>query len=259
MILVKIITRFYWIISSQLGINPKQFFYSIFGLPRYVKNFFNFRKEYQGNIEFMPCLHDWYEEGGSTKTEYFWQDLYIAQKVYKANPLKHVDVGSRIDGFVAHIASFREVEIFDIREITSEIPNVIFKRADLMEPVGDYSNYCDSLSCLHALEHFGLGRYGDKINVNGYKLGLRNMANILKKEGIFYLATPIGNPRVAFNAHRIFDPYELKSIMQEVGLQLKEFAWFGEDKKIIGSVDIDSDFNKLSKLPYSLGIFTFVK
>ena len=24
--------------------------------------------------------------------------------------------------------------------------------------------YCDSLSCLHALEHFGLGRYGDAVD-----------------------------------------------------------------------------------------------
>ena len=251
--------RLNWIISNQFGVNPRRLIYSLLGLPRYLRDFFNFRKEYQGNIEFMPCLYDWYEEGGSTKTEYFWQDLFIAQKIYQATPIKHVDIGSRIDGFVAHVASFREIEIFDIREVTSEIPNVIFKRADLMEPVGDYSNYCDSLSCLHALEHFGLGRYGDKLNVNGYKFGLINMANILKKGGIFYLATPIGNPTVAFNAHRIFDPYEILSIMDGVGLQLKEFAWFGEDKKIIESTDVDSDFDILSKLPYSLGIFTFVK
>mgnify|MGYP006185842181 CR=1 FL=1 len=29
-------------------------------------------------------------------------------------------------------------------------------------------NYCDSLSCLHALEHFGLGRYNDPIQFDGY-------------------------------------------------------------------------------------------
>lgn len=255
----KLFKKIYWLSSSQLGINPRYFIYSIRGFPRYIRDFFNFRKQYRGSVEFMPCLHDWYEEGGSTKTEYFWQDLYIAQKIHKANPLKHVDVGSRIDGFVAHIASFRGVEIFDIREVTSEIPNITFRRADLMAPVDSYVSYCDSLSCLHALEHFGLGRYGDEVNVNGYKLGLRNMANILKNGGIFYLATPIGMPRVAFNAHRIFDPNELGLIMNEAGLQLKEFAWFGEDKKIIESVDLDSDFNRLSRLPYSLGIFTFVK
>ena len=121
-----ILRKIYWILSNQFGINSRRLIYSLLGLPRYLRDFFYFRKEYQGNIEFMPCLYDWYEEGGSTKTEYFWQDLFIAQRIYEATPIKHVDIGSRIDGFVAHVASFREIEIFDIREITSEIPNIIF-------------------------------------------------------------------------------------------------------------------------------------
>lgn len=253
------IRKVYWTMSSQFGVNPRRLIYSLLGLPRYLRDFFHFRKKYRGNIEFMPCLCDWYEEGGSTKTEYFWQDLYIAQKIHQAAPFKHVDIGSRIDGFVAHVASFREVEIFDIRNVTSSIPNIIFKQADLMRPLNDYMDYCDSISCLHALEHFGLGRYGDEINVNGYKQGLINMSSILKTRGLFYLATPIGQARVAFNAHRIFDPFEIKAIMNEAGLELEEFAWFEEDKKIIESIDKDSDLRNLTKLPYSLGIFTFVK
>jgi hypothetical protein len=32
--------------------------------------------------------------------------------------------------------------------------------------------YCDSLSCLHALEHFGLGRYGDPIDPRGHEKGI---------------------------------------------------------------------------------------
>lgn len=248
-----------WVISNQFGINIRRLLYSIFSIPRYLRDFFHFRKEYQGNIEFMPCLSDWFEEGGSTKTEYFWQDLYVAQKINQAAPDKHVDIGSRIDGFVAHVASFREVEIFDIRQITSEIPNIIFKQADLMQPLDNYMNYCDSMSCLHALEHFGLGRYGDKVNVNGYKLGLLNMTKLLKQNGTFYLSTPVGIEKVAFNAHRIFNPIELKSILGDIGFELKEFAWFSDDKKIVRSDDIDFDINRLSQAPYALGIFTFVK
>ncbi len=48
----------------------------------------------------MPCLHDWYEEGGTTKSEYFWQDLLVGRMIYAANPARHVDIGSRVDGFV---------------------------------------------------------------------------------------------------------------------------------------------------------------
>lgn len=54
----------------------------------------------------MPCLTDRYEEGGATKNEYFWQDLLVARSIYACAPLKHVDIGSRVYGFVAHVASF---------------------------------------------------------------------------------------------------------------------------------------------------------
>ena len=33
------------------------------------------------------------------------------------NLKRHVDIGSRLDGFVAHVASFREIEVLDIRPL----------------------------------------------------------------------------------------------------------------------------------------------
>ncbi len=62
----------------------------------------------------------------------------------------------------------------------------------------------DSLSCLHTLEHFGLGRYGEPVNYNGYLLGLDNLYKILKKDGKFYFSVPIGPQRIEFDAHRVF-------------------------------------------------------
>jgi len=81
----------------------------------------------------MPYLHDRYAEGGTTKSEYFWQDLLVARCIYEARPECHVDVGSRTDGFVAHVASFRKIEVFDVRPITTDIPGMTFHQADLMD------------------------------------------------------------------------------------------------------------------------------
>ena len=75
-------------------------------------------------MKFMPCLHDRYEEGGATKSEYFWQDLLVARAIHATMPVKHVDIGSRVDGFVAHVASFREIEVFDVRPISTAVPGV---------------------------------------------------------------------------------------------------------------------------------------
>lgn len=125
--------------------------------------------------------------------------------VFEAKPDKHLDIGSRVDGFVAHVASFREIDVLDVRPITTQIPGVTFKQDDLMKPVEGMSGYYDSLSCLHALEHFGLGRYGDPIAPTGFENGLANMASLLRNNGVFYLSVPIGIDRVEFNAHRVFE------------------------------------------------------
>ena len=232
---------------------------SLRGLPVYLRDWASFRKGYTGKMKFMPCLHDRYEEGGSTKSEYFWQDLHVARMIFAANPVKHVDVGSRVDGFVAHVASFREIEVFDIRSITSVIPGVVFKQADLMNSAAGITNYCDSLSCLHALEHFGLGRYGDPIDPNGHESGLHNMANILRAGGIFYLSVPVGVERVEFNANRVFNPHTIVTIARGSGLTLRTFSLFTPDN---GLVEVGTTHEALSAAGqnrYGLGIFTFVK
>jgi hypothetical protein len=153
-----------------------------------------------------PILNDRFSESGSASGHYFHQDLLVARRIFLNNPVSHVDVGSRIDGFVAHVASFRSIVVLDIRPpVSNAIPNVIFKQADLMAPIDEkLQNYCDSLSCLHALEHFGLGRYGDPVNYDGYLLGLKNLTKLLKTGGRLYLSVPIGSQRIEFNAHRVF-------------------------------------------------------
>jgi SAM-dependent methyltransferase len=251
--------KLYWIFRSQFGFDPRRLVRSLKGIPRYVFDLARFRKVFNGKLGLRPCLYDWFDEGGATNHEYFWQDLYFAQKINQAKPVKHVDVGSRIDGFVAHLASFRETEVFDIRSLTTQIPGVIFKQADLMNPGDSVEEYCDSLSCLHALEHFGLGRYGDPIDPSGFKIGLKNMAMLLKPGGSFYLSVPIGDERVEFNAHRVFNPSTLVQLAATYELQLEEFLWIEDGKNFMRSTDPQKDMERLAGSRYSLGLFTFRK
>lgn len=252
------IYKIFWILSVQFGIDPRKFINSIIGIPKFISHYISFSKSYTGKINIFPCFSDWNSEGGLTKSEYFWQDIYVAKKVFNCKPLKHVDIGSKVDSFVAHVASFREIEIFDIRPINAKIPGVSFKKADLTSIRG-YKSYCDSLSCLHALEHFGLGRYGDSINVDGYKQGLFNMSSILKSGGIFYLSVPCGFERVEFNAHRIFNPITLIELTESLDLSLSELAWIDPITKINVSKDHHKDLNMLANQNYMLAIFTFLK
>ena len=141
--------------------------------------------------------------------QYFHQDLFVAQKIFTAQPRVHIDVGSSLAGFCSHVAAFRKIEILDVRPWRLSAPNISFRRVDLMNPPTQWDAtsgvITDSLSCLHALEHFGLGRYGDSIAFDGWQVGLRNMLNFLETNGTLYLSVPIGrNQEVRFNDGRIF-------------------------------------------------------
>jgi len=259
----KTLIKLHWLLSSQFGLDPRIFLRSLRGLPDYFLNRAAFRKAYAGKMKIMPCLHDRYEEGGATKSEYFWQDLLVARAIYAAKPIKHVDIGSRVDGFVAHVASYREIEVFDVRPISTVVPGVVFRQDDLMNPTalspatGD--GYCDSLSCLHAIEHFGLGRYGDPINPHGYERGISNIALLLQPGGTFYLSTPIGQERVEFNANWVFDPRSIVRCARAAGMTLQKLIVITPDHGSQDSAIDEASLEALALQHYQLGLFIFTK
>lgn len=250
-------------IVTQFGIDPLCLACSLRGLPRFLSDWWQFRKGHRGALTWVPCLHDRYEQGGATKSEYFWQDLLVARAIHTAKPVKHVDIGSRVDGFVAHVASFREIEVFDVRPISTTVPGVVFRQADLMDLpsllADTEGGYCDSLSCLHAIEHFGLGRYGGPVDSQGFRKGIENMAKLLRRGGTFYLSTPIGKERVEFNANWVFDPRTILNAARSVGMELKELTIFNPRSGLQGSSFDQSTLLSLSQKHYNLGIFTFSK
>jgi hypothetical protein len=209
--MLNFIKRIFFVLV-RFGVNPKLMLKSIIGIPFFMKDFFVFhvqkykskeRKYFSFGLP-LPFLSDRFDEGGSTNGHYFHQDLLVAQRIFEIKPITHLDIGSRVDGFVAHVASFRKIEVLDLRPTQAKVENISFKTADLMKIDDNFSNYCDSLSCLHALEHFGLGRYNDPIRFDGYLDGLDSMYKILNNGGKFFLSVPIGKQRVEFNAHRVF-------------------------------------------------------
>lgn len=197
--------------SVMIGIDPLRTVHFIRGLPYYLRDLKKLKSQRKSALKIFPfgkpypCLGDRFTESGSAKGHYFHQDLLVARRIYINNPAIHVDIGSRVDGFVAHVASFRSIEVIDIRPLLSRIPNVTFIQSNIILPLQEnLIEYSDSLSCLHAMEHFGLGRYGDPVNYDGYLFGLNNLHRILKPGGKLYFSVPIGPQRIEFNAHRVF-------------------------------------------------------
>ena len=217
-----------------------------------LKNDFVFGKCY-------PVLNERYSESGTMKGHYFHQDLLVARKIYENKPLRHIDIGSRIDGFVAHVSAFREIEIFDIRPLVSPIQNIVYKQADLMQLPDNMIECCDSLSSLHAIEHFGLGRYGDPIDIDGHLKALRNLHLMLKPNGKFYFSVPIGSQRIEFNAHRVFSIKYLLQIFEDK-FNIEYFHYVDDkgdlfENAILTEISISSNFN----CNYGCGIFELKK
>lgn len=213
------------------GLSPLKAVRAVRGMYFYLNDLRTFRRMLGSQAAwafgpFLPMLEDRKAGAGSASGDYFHQDLLVARRIYSAMPVRHIDVGSRIDGFVAHVASFRKIEVVDIRPVADQVQNITFIQMDLMQPLKpEFHEICDSLSCLHALEHFGLGRYGDPIDPDGYKKGFKNLVQMLQPGGVFYFSVPIGRQRIEFNAHRIFGLSHLFDLFQEHGVDLLSFSY----------------------------------
>jgi hypothetical protein len=151
--------------------------------------------------------------------------------------------------------------VFDVRPVTARVPGVIFTQADLMQAPEAMSagGCCDSLSCLHALEHFGLGRYGDPLDAQGYRRGLANLANLLERGGTLYLSVPVGAERVEFNANWVFDPDTITGAAAQYGLELQRLMTIDGGGTTDHGLPDGHILALLSAQRYTLGLFVFTK
>ena len=204
----------------------------------------------------FPCYGDRTDSAGDTKGHYFHQDLLVAQDIYDRAPRRHVDVGSSIYGFVSHVATFRPIEIVDIRPLSSSVPNITFLQADVMNAAEVGSVHADSVSCLHALEHFGLGRYGDPVRVDGWIDGLNNLCNMTEPGGLLYLSVPITcEPRIEFDAHRVFRPDQIASALPG-HMTIERFSFVDDSGDLHTDIDWrDDEVGSGLDLRYGCGIW----
>lgn len=253
----------YWFLSDQIGLDPIKLVSALRSIPFFFHSYIEFSRNFGGRIEFKPCLHDRNDSAGSSSNEYFVQDLLVAQMVHEASPNRHLDVGSRVDGFVAHVASFREIEVVDVRPLRTFSDRIKFFQHDLMNPISSQSHPStskfDSISCLHAIEHFGLGRYGDPIDPSGWQRGLTNIVALLQTGGVLYLSTPIGKERVQFNANWVFNPRSILNLATKLNLDCIGLHRIcsGSQPEVVSISE--EELSNLANAGDTLGLFVFRK
>jgi len=246
------------------GFDARQFFSSIKTPTWFYRDLQNLKIQKDQDTTFeisklYPIYNDRHAQGGVMNGAYFHQDLYVARKIFESNPINHLDIGSRTDGFIAHVASFRKIEIIDIRDINSKVKNINFRKADLMQLPEDLVDSFNSISSLNVIEHFGLGRYNDPIDYWGYLKAIHNITKILKHGGIFYFSVPIGHQRIEFNAHRIFSVDYLLSLFSKE-YNLLSFSYIDDLGDFYEEVTLtDYDIKNNFDCTFGCGIFILEK
>lgn len=238
---------------GEFGITQQTFFED--DKKRYTK--LNTRDNFRIKEQNMwPVITDKYAMAGSIGN-YFWQDLWAARLIYKSGIKTHFDIGSRIDGFIAHLLSMDvDVSLIDIREFPGEVENLhtIVDDATTLKQIAD--NSVDSMSALCSLEHFGLGRYGDPIDPEACFKCFTEIQKKIRKGGQLYISVPIGKERVEFNAHRVFYASTIVECFGE--FTLKEYSCTA-DGKIEYSVELHKYDEDDHHGNYRYGLFHFVK
>lgn len=210
------------------GLDVARVVTSAANVPRYARDAVKYGASQRGQRfklrlrNAVPMLTDFDDQAGAAFGQYFFQDLWAARKVFENRPERHLDVGSSLGGFVAHLLTFMEVDVVDIRPLDSEVPRLRFIQEDATQLRSIPDASLPSVSSLHAIEHFGLGRYGDPVDPMGWKKGMRALARVLAPAGTLYFSVPIGRERLAFNAQRVFLPDTVLDAFRD--LELVSFA-----------------------------------
>lgn len=254
--MLKKILKFISFFLRRIGFNPR-IIWSYKYFPKFIKNKRQWLKQGGKITKNLMILNDYYENAGKAKGHYFHQDLLVAKLIYEHKPKRHLDIGSRVRGFVAHVASFRSIEVIDIRPLGRSVhENIKFRQGNLMQPQDIEET--DSISCLHAVEHFGLGRYNDPIDTEGHNKAITNLISLISPNGRLYISFPIGkSDQIHFNAHRVFHPLTIFNHPSiEKYMKLVRFDYVDDD----GDLHTNSDVNNIeSEINFGCGIYTFKK
>jgi SAM-dependent methyltransferase len=182
---------------------------------------------------------------------YVYQLVWALERIGRASPDAHVDVASQVD-LVSVLTITTPVVAVDIRPLLLSLDRYSPVRGSL-DGLPFATGSVPSLSCLHVLEHIGLGRYGDAVDPAGTASACAELARVVAPGGALLVSVPVGRPRTCFNAHRVLDAEAFPALFPDCSL-----AGFA-------LVDDDGRFHRAAEpaaargLSYGCGMFSLTK
>lgn len=226
-------------------------------MPFILNDFFHFQKTKDERfklslIDSYPCIKDRTVKTGFDR-HYVYFTAWAARKVRELAPVKHVDISSSLY-FSGIVSAFVPVDFYDYRPADLTLSNLRSLEGNLTKlPFADDS--IASLSCMHVIEHIGLGRYGDPIDSKGDIKSAAELTRVLARDGTLLFVTPVGEKsKIEFNAHRIYSYQAVIDLFPH--LKLKEFTLIPEKS---GAPIENADPSLLKNESYACGCFVFTK
>lgn len=197
-----------------------------------------------------------FDDVGTTPIEphYTYHPAWAARILASTKPVKHIDISSIIH-FSTIISAFIPVEFYDYRPANIHLSNYTSGKADLTN-LHFGTGSIDSLSCMHTVEHIGLGRYGDPIDNQGDVKAIKELQRVLKVNGNLLFVVPVGKPRIEFNAHRVYSYEMITSLFNE--LTVKEFSLIPDNFEKTGYIT-DPPRDLIDGQNWGCGCFWFTK
>ena len=199
-----------------------------------------------------------YLADATAATSYDWHYVlhpgWAARILAQTRPETHVDISSSLF-FIATVSAFIPIKYYDYRPAKLPLEGIKSGAADLMHlPFKDEE--LPSISCMHVIEHIGLGRYGDPLDATGDLKAAKELSRVVARNGQLLVVAPVGHPTIKFNAHRIYSYAQVLEMFS--GLQLREFALIPDDvpePELIRNAPPE----RVEKQTYACGCFWFEK
>ncbi len=161
----------------------------------------------------------------SSDRHYIYHISWAARVLAQKKPAFHIDISSSLY-FVSIVSAFIPIKFYNYRPEKLGLSNLTAEAGDLLKlPFQDES--IKSLSCMHVIEHVGLGRYGDPLDLDGDLKAISKLKRVTAIGGSLLFFVPVGKPRIIFNAHRIYSyvqviSYFSKSLLLFLISRMKE-------------------------------------
>jgi len=202
------------------------------------------------------CLND-KTNTTSFERHYMYHTAWAARVLQQTQTQVHKDFSSSLF-FNAIASAFVNIEFYDYRPAELILTNFETKQADLTQ-LNFNANSVKSLSCMHVVEHIGLGRYGDILDYDGDLKAIKELARVLAIDGNLLFVVPVGGEaKIMFNAHRIYQPKQIIDLFESEGLDLKEFTLIPEEAQD-GALVKNPSPELIAKQDYACGCFWFSK